>query len=164
MDLRAEINYPADDPAVAFALVVDPAFRAEVCEATHALDYDVSVEERDDGGTTVTINRLMPADVPGAMKKLVGETVKVVQTEEWGAPDAGGQRTADLLIEIIGQPATMKGTMQLMRTGDSVTSVISGDVRVAVPFFGKKIEPEIAKLILAAIRQEQSLATKRLAG
>lgn len=164
MDLRAEINYPTDDPAVAYALVVDPEFRAEVCKATQALDFDVSVDEHDGGGATVTIDRLMPADLPDAMKKLVGETVKIVQTEEWGAPDAGGQRSADLLIRIVGQPATMTGAVQMTRTGDSVTSFIRGDVKVAVPFFGKKVEPEIATAILAAIRQEQACAADRLSG
>ncbi|MBA3233371.1 MAG: DUF2505 domain-containing protein [Propionibacteriales bacterium] len=164
MDLRAEINYPTDDPAVAYSLVVDPVFRGEVCEATQALDYDVAVEEHHDGGATVTVNRVMSADVADAVKRFIGETVEIVQTEEWGAPDVSGQRTADLRIKIVGQPATMNGTLQLTLTGGSVTSLISGEVKVAVPFFGKKIEPEIAKAILGAIRQEQRCATKWLGG
>jgi len=162
MDLRAEINYPTEDPANAFALVVDPAFRAEVCEAVHALDYDVSVDEREDGTALVTIDREMPADVPDAIKKMVGETVKIVQTEDWGVPDQDGQRTADLLIKIVGQPVTMKGTIELRRATGSVVSSIRGDVKVAVPFFGKKVEPEIAKAIMAAVTCEQEAAAARL--
>ena len=48
----------------------------------------------------------MPAEVPDFMKKIVGETVDVVQTEDWGAPDADGQRTADVVVQIKGQPPT----------------------------------------------------------
>ncbi len=162
MDLRAEINYPTEDPADAFALVVDPGFRAEVCEAVHALDYDVSVDEREDGTALVTIDRLMAADVPDAIKKMVGETVKIVQTEDWSVPDAVGERTAELLIRIVGQPVTMKGTIELRRATDSVVSSIRGDVKVAIPFFGKKVEPEIAKAIMAAVAREQEAAAARL--
>ncbi|MBA2698575.1 MAG: DUF2505 domain-containing protein [Nocardioidaceae bacterium] len=162
MDLRAEINYPTHDPADAFALVVDPVFRAEVCEAVHALDYDVSVDERGDGTALVTIDRVMPADVPDVIKKMVGETVTIVQTEDWGAPNESGERTAELLIKIVGQPVTMKGTIELRNAAGFVVSSIHGDVKVAVPFFGKKVEPEIAKAILAAVASEQEAATARL--
>jgi len=164
MDLRDEITYPTSDPEAAFALVVDPDFRAEVCEASHALDYDVSVDSHQDGSADVTVNRVMPADLPDAMKKMVGETVTIVQTEAWGAPGSDGARVADLLISIKGQPATMKGTIEMAPTGGQVVSTIAGDVKVAVPFFGKKIEPEIAKAIIAAIRVEQKTVRARLGG
>ncbi len=162
MDLSAEITYPTESTVDAFALVVDAEFRAGVCEALDAIDYDVSVEAHDDGGASVTINREMPADVPEAIKKVVGESVKLVQTERWSAPDPAGQRNARLDIKILGQPATMTGTISLSVDGATVISHIRGDVKVAIPFFGKKVEPVIAKAILAGIRAEQQAVTARL--
>ncbi len=95
----------------------------------------------------------MPADVPDFMKKMIGETVDVVQTEDWGAPDADGQRTADVVVQIKGQPAVMNGTAAIVASGGEVVMQIEGDLKVSIPFFGKKVEPEIAKGIYAAVRQ-----------
>jgi hypothetical protein len=39
---------------------------------------------------------------------------------------------------------------------------IEGDLKVAIPIFGKKVEPEIAKGIYAAIKQEQRTGTSWL--
>ncbi len=133
-----------------------------MCEATRAIGYDVAVLEQHGGGTLVTITRQMPADVPAALKSMVGETVEIVQTESWGAADETGRRTAELDIRITGQPVTMRGTIRLARAGGSVVSVVEGDLKVAIPFFGKMVEPEIAKAILAALREEQRAAVKRL--
>ncbi len=163
MRVDGEITYPTDDPRKAYALVVDQAFRAEVCKATHAIGYDVAVQEQDDGGALVTITREVPADVPAALKSMVGETVEIVQTESWGAADGSGTRTAGLDIRITGQPVAMRGTISMAPKGGAVVSVVEGDLKVAIPFFGKLVEPDIAKAILAAISEEQSAATKRLA-
>lgn len=162
MMVSGEITYPTQDPDRAYDLLVDRAYREEVCRATGALTHDVSIETYDDGGASVTVSRVLPASASDAVKRLVGETVKVVQTEEWHAPGDSGTRTADLVIEIMGQPATMKGSIELRSSGTSVVQTITGDLKVSVPFFGKKIEPEIADAILAAIAVEQEVATYRL--
>ena len=101
------------------------------------------------------VDRTVPADVPDMMKKFVGETIGVKQTEDWGAPAADGSRTADLLLEIKGQPAKLTGTITLQPNGDGCHELVEGDLAVSIPFFGKKIEPEIAKGIKAAIRAEE---------
>ena len=155
MKVSAEISYPTATPDQAYQLTIDADFRGAVCEATHAIDYDVDVTEHADGTTTVVVSRTMPADLPDALKKFVGDKVSVVQTENWGDPDADGRRTADLEVRIKGQPATMKGTATIVTDGAGATIRIEGNLTVAIPFFGKKIEPEIAKGIYAAVKKEQ---------
>jgi len=155
MDLTAEISYPTASCEKAWAMMADPEFRVAVCEATHAIDYNVEITEDDAGGATVVVDRTMPADVPDMMKKFVGETIGVVQTEEWGPAAADGSRTADLLLEVKGQPAKLTGTITLQPAGDGCQELVVGDLTVSIPFFGKKIEPEIAKGIKAAIRAEE---------
>ncbi|MFY9913235.1 MAG: DUF2505 domain-containing protein [Nocardioidaceae bacterium] len=163
MNISATISYPAStSPAQVYELSTDPDFRAAVCEATHALDYDVHIDEHDDGTSRVVVSRTMPADVPDFMKKLIGETVGVVQTEDWSAPGDDGQRTADLVLEIKGQPAKMVGTAAIVVTGTAVETRIEGNLKVSIPFVGKKIEAEVAKGIYAAIRREQETAASRL--
>lgn len=163
MDLKAEISYPTASCEQAYALVVDPEFRAAVCEATRATDYNVEIEELDDGGVHVVVDRTMPADVPDAMKKFVGETIGVIQTETWGPAASDGSRSADLLLEIKGQPAKLTGTITLAPNGSGCHEVVDGDLKVSIPFFGKKIEPEIAKGIKAAIRAEEKTGQSWLA-
>jgi len=162
MQISATISYPSGTtPAQVYELATDADFRREVCEATHALDYDVSVDAQDDTAKVV-VTRTMPADVPDFMKKMIGETVDVVQTEDWGAPDADGQRTADVVVQIKGQPAAMNGTAAIVASGGEVVMQIEGDLKVSIPFFGKKVEPEIAKGIYAAVDKEQTTAATRL--
>jgi Protein of unknown function (DUF2505) len=162
MDVRGEINYPNADPERAFALSMDPQYRGAVCQATRALHYDVDVDQRSDDTATVIVRRTMPADVPDFVKKFIGETVDVVQTEVWAAADPSGQRRGRLTLKIEGQPAALTGTVSLDRVGDGARASIRGDLKVSMPFVGKKIEPEIAKGILAAIGKEQEVADKWL--
>ncbi|MGH3446275.1 MAG: DUF2505 domain-containing protein, partial [Nocardioidaceae bacterium] len=134
MDLHAEITYPGTSAQETFALAVDPAFRARVCEETNAIDHDVSVDQYDDGTASVTISRTLDADVPDFAKKLVGDHISIVQREEWGAATAQGDRTADLVVEVTGQPAKMTGTISLEADGDDAREHITGEVTVSVPF------------------------------
>ena len=163
MELSAEISYPGATPDEAFALVVDPKFRAAVCEATMALGYDVGIDEKDDGGAMVRVDRTMPAEVPDFVKKLVGETLDVRQTEEWSAPDAEGRRTADIRVDVVGQPAGMTGTIVLEPTPDGCREIVSGQVKVSIPFLGGKIEPEVAKNLVTAMKVEQKTGREWLA-
>jgi hypothetical protein len=155
MRIESQITYPGARAKAVSQLIFDPDFRAAVCEATAALDYDVEVHENGDGWTTVRIHRVLPAEVPDFVKKLVGETIDVTQTEEWGAPDESGRRTADLLLEIKGQPARMTGSIVLEADEAGVTEQIEGDLKVSIPLLGRKIEPEIAKGVLLAVKVEQ---------
>lgn len=163
MELSAEISYPGATPDQAYALAVDPEFRAAVCEATRALGYDVGIDARDGSGASVRVDRTMPAELPDFVKKLVGQTLEVRQTEEWSAPDAQGRRTADVRVDVVGQPATMTGVIVLEATPDGCRQVITGQVKVSIPFLGSKIEPEIAKGIRAAIKAEQNTGREWLA-
>jgi hypothetical protein len=163
MELSAEISYPGATPDEAFALAIDPKFRAAVCEATKALGYDVGIDETDDGGASVRVDRTMWAEVPDFVKKLVGETLDVRQTENWSAADAEGRRTADIRVEIVGQPAKMTGTIVLEPTSDGCREVVSGQVKVSIPFLGGKIEPDVAKAIVTGIKVEQKTGLEWLA-
>lgn len=155
MEVHTEINYPNTTPQQVFAMGMTPSFRSAVCEATRASDYDVSIREHDDGRASVVVTRTMPADLPVAAKRIIGETIHVVQTEEWGAASADGARTADLVISIKNQPARMVGSVQLESVGSGVRMRIAGKVKVSILFVGKRIEPEVARAIISAAAKEQ---------
>ena len=56
----------------------------------------------------------------------------------------------------------MNGTAAIVASGGEVVMQIEGDLKVSIPFFGKKVEPEIAKGIYAAVDKEQKTAATRL--
>lgn len=160
MKMKETFQYPSGVEPV-FALIADEKFRVKAAEATGGLDVSATVA--DEGrATVVTLSRTQPADVPDFIKKFVGETVTVKQVEKWRPPAADGSRTADLRMKVAGQPAEFNGTATLKPRGDGADFTVQGDVKVSVPFVGKKIEPLIAKAIAASIRHDVHAGVKQL--
>lgn len=160
MKLSERFEYPAS-PDQVFALVSDPTFREESCVHQGAREHSVSVTI--EGTTTVvTIERTMESDMPDFIKKLTGDTVTVTQIEKWGPADSSGARTADVEVDIHGQPARMRGTSTIAASGAATVMTLDGDVKVALPLIGKRIEPEVAKAISASLREEVEFGTTKL--
>ena len=161
MKLNESFSYAGSDVESVYALITDQAFRTESCANQGSTDYTVTVEEKGDGAT-VTVIRTQAAELPEFVKKLTGSTVKVKQTEVWSGPGADGSRSADVKVSIIGQPAEMVGKATLSAAGDGSEFVLNGDVKVSIPFIGKKIEPEISKAIIASLREEVEYGMEKL--
>jgi hypothetical protein len=163
MDVSAEIRYPGARLDDVVAMVLDPEFRAAVCEATMALHHDVWIEHADDGTASVTVSRTLPAYVPDFVKRFVGETITLMQVERWAAADTAVQRSAGLDLTVVGQPARMSGTILVEEYDDGTVEVITGDLRVSLPLIGSRVESEIAKGVVAAARKEQEAGIAWLA-
>ena len=160
MKIKESFTYPDTDVESVYALISDPAFREEAVATVGGQDIEVTIEPSG-AGHTVTVIQTQPARVPDFIKKFVGDSVKVKQTERWGGPDGDGNRSAEVKFTVIGQPADMLARVDLSGEGD-VSFVIDGDLKVNVPFLGKKIEPEIAKIIAASLRSDVEQGIKRL--
>lgn len=160
MKIKESFTYPDTDVESVYALISDPAFREEAVATVGGQDIEVNIEPSGDGHT-VTVIQTQPAKVPDFIKKFVGDSVKVKQTERWGGPDGDGNRSAEVKFTVIGQPADMLARVDLSGKGD-VSFVVDGDLKVNVPFLGKKIEPEIAKIIAASLRSDVEQGIKRL--
>jgi uncharacterized protein YndB with AHSA1/START domain len=162
MELRVETDYPAAPEAV-FALLRDKAFRAAVCEATHAITHTVEVEATGEH-VVVRTTQVLPAIIPDFVKKMVGETLEVEQTERWEPAQASGAHSGAVSVKVTGQPAGMEGTRKLEASVNGTRGSVFGQVSVKVPFFGARIEPEIAAALKAAIDKEGEVARAWLAG
>ena len=161
MKLNEKYTYTGAGVEDVYGLLVDEAFRTESCANQGSTDYEVTVSPTGDGATVVIV-RTQEADMPDFVKKLTGSTVKVKQTEVWSAPDASGNRTADVKVSIIGQPAEMTGTAKLFALDGGTEFTVDGDVKVSIPFIGKKIEPEVAKAIRSSLREEVEYGMAKL--
>jgi len=161
MELREVLEYDAPPDRV-FAMLGDAGWRERVCEEQRAESWDVAVDAVDDQAW-VTVVRVLPARVPDLVKSMVGKTIETVQTEKWGPAAADGSRRADFHVQVKGQPATVTGEVRLEPSGAGTRQTVVGDVRVKIPFVGKRIEPEIAKALRAGITVERRLGAAYLA-
>ncbi|UQX89110.1 DUF2505 domain-containing protein [Jatrophihabitans telluris] len=143
----------------AFSAHTEQSVREQACKESGALSWEVTIAPVGDV-TRIQVDRVMPPAVPDFVKKFLGETISVRQVEEWSAPASDGGRTATVKVTIQGQPASMVGTAVLKPQGTGSVEIVEGDVKVAVPFLGKKIEPEIVKVIAAALKIEQRVGVE----
>lgn len=160
MKIRESFQYPAGVEQV-FALISDEKFRVAAAEKTGGLNVSVAVSSTG-GSTKVTLERTQPATVPDFVKKFIGDAVTIKQVEAWSEPDASGTRTAKLKMKVAGQPAGFDGTATLKNDGKGAEFAVSGDVKVSVPFVGKKVEPVIAKAVLSSIKYDVKAGVARL--
>ena len=157
MELKLSASYDAT-PEEVFAIVTDTTFREQACQKTKALSYDVQVSESG-GDTVVRVRREMPANnIPDMARKFVGPTLTIVQTETWHAAAADGSRRADVVGEIANTPVSLKGTASITADGAKAVQAIDLDVKVAVPFIGKKMEPVVVDAIRSGLQKEHDLA------
>lgn len=161
MKLSEKYSYDDADVEAVYGLLTSQEFRTESCANQGATDYEVTVDAVGEGAT-VTIVRTQEADMPDFVKKLTGSTVKIKQTEVWSGPDSSGNRTADVKVSIIGQPAEMIGAAKLFAREGGSDFTVDGDVKVSIPFIGRKIEPEVAKAIKASLREEVEYGMTKL--
>ena len=155
MDIKTRVEFAADVEQV-FAMMTDRAYLEEVCQASHAISYDAAVT-----GTTTSTTRKLPA--PDMAQKFVGQTVTVLEETVWGPADATGTRTGRTSMKIPGQPVTMKGTVELAGGGLGTVAELTGDLKVAIPILGKKLEQSIAPTIVAGFRVQQKIGDTWLA-
>jgi hypothetical protein len=157
MRFTHELTYDAA-PEEVRAMVADPAFRERVCEAVHASEHRVSVDEAGPG-MTVVVDQTQPArGIPSFARKFVGDEIRIVQRETW-ADGSGGSLT----LEIPGKPGTFDGTVRL--AGDSTTvESFQGEVTVRVPLVGGRLEGLVGDLFRAALQAEERVGRAWLAG
>jgi uncharacterized protein YndB with AHSA1/START domain len=158
MLLRTELSYDAP-PADVFAMLSDPAFREKVCEAQHAVSYDVHVDVAGAGLTVRVETEQNTSGLPSIAKKFVGETTTAVLTETWKDGSGG---TVD--ISAPGKPTKITGTVTLREVGAGTLQTVELDAKVKVPLIGGKLEQLLVDSLEAGYAKEQEVGTAWLAG
>jgi hypothetical protein len=143
------------DPATVFAMLTDEVYIGRKVRAANAIRHEAAVTHNGDQ-VTIHVLRVMPPDVPDFVRRFVGETIDLQQTDVWGPAAPDGSRTGTISLDMAGAPVTMRGTLQL--EPDGIASVVSaeGKIKASVPFVGGKIEQAVhGGLVEAAKREEQ---------
>ena len=158
MKFTHDMTYDASPDQVR-AMLADPAFREQVCEAMKAVRHDVSIDA-DGDRMTVKVDQTQPAKgIPSFAKKFVGDEIRIVQHEKWSGSTAAG-----LEVEIPGKPGHMKGDIALEGNGSGTTETVAGEIKVSIPMVGGKLESMIGDLLRSALRTEEKVGRKYLAG
>lgn len=156
MHLHETMTLPLDPLGVA-RMYADPAYAETRREGLGAHAATASVEGEPTGPFTTTTTLTMPTDqVPDMVKRFVGATVDVRETQTWQPPEPDGSRRGTIRFEVIGAPASMSGTTVLMPSGDGASLVtIDGDLTAKVPLLGRKIEQAAAPYVAEVLRREE---------
>ena len=133
-------------------MLMDPAFREQVCDAQLAVRKTVTVGP-DGGGMKVVIDMVQAAQgVPGFAKKFVGDEIQLLQTERWSDIENARVETV-----IPGKPGQLTGTITLRESGGTTTQTVAMEVKVGIPLVGGKIESLIADLMRKALKVENAV-------
>lgn len=158
MKFRHEITYDASAAEV-YAMLMDPAFRQRSCDSQGVLSAEISIEPQG-SGTTVVIDQVQPtAGVPSFAKRIVGESTRAIQTEEWAEPTS-----ASMTVETPGKPAELSGRLTLTESGTSTVETFEGEAKSKVPLIGGKLEGLLADLFRRGMDKEHAAGVAWLEG
>lgn len=149
VDISSTIEFAADPDRV-YAMMTDRQFLEDVCEASEASAYDVSVT-----GPKTTTHRTLRA--PASAAKFTGPDLNVVEEISWGPDEGDGSRTGAMKLGIPGQPVTLQASLALGPGGVGTRVELTGQLKVNIPFLGRKLEESAAPAILAGFRVQQKV-------
>ena len=164
MHVRVQLRYAAEVPAVAAMLADERYARARV-EASGAAVEQADVVGTADSAFTVTTRRSVPTDqIPAQARAFVGSRLEVRHVEAWEAPEADGTRRGSVVVEIVGAPVRLTGTVSLTPGSDASTLTYDGELKATVPLFASAVEQAAVGAVRSALEAEQDAGTRWLAG
>lgn len=104
-------------------------------------------------GLTTKFTREVPTNVPGLLKKFLGEWNHVTQEEHWTGT-TGKHYESSFTVSFKGVPVSISGTMVLSAEGKGCTNTVVLDVTSSVPLIGKKLAEFIGETAVAEGEKE----------
>ena len=157
-----EIQRYDADPATVFAMLSDETFIIYKCEQSASLDVVAKVQP-DGENIRIHNRRVLPAKVPSYVKKFLGDTIPLDETQFWTQADENGSRTATFDVDFDGQPLKFSGTITLQPGGDGTAVRTRGPIKGSVPLIGGKVESFAAGWIGKYLAKEQKVGAQWLA-
>ncbi|HVD54037.1 MAG TPA: DUF2505 domain-containing protein [Propionibacteriaceae bacterium] len=155
MDISSHLDFAAP-PAEVYAMMTDQRYLEEVCEASDSISYNVTT-----AGSTTQTSRTMPA--PESAARFTGPRLTVNDEIVWGELAPDGSRSGTVTMTVLGQPVTFKGGIRLSPGGRGSVVDVRGDLKVAIPLLGRKLEEAAAPAVMAAYRTQQEVGDRWLA-
>lgn len=154
-------KYQASAEAV-WDMLLDRAYVDAKYQSLGDISTDVVTHSGDDTSLKLKVDRQVPADLPDFAKKIMGDTNRIVQTENWSS--ASGGYVCDLQIEFPGKPLHVSGKLEIKPTGgDTSDWVVNMEVKSSIPLVGGKLEGVVQKETLASLDKEYAFNQQWLA-
>ena len=154
--LTHDLTYDAPLTVVG-EMLMDPAFREQVCDSVGCLRRTVTIGP-DGAGMKVVVDMVQPATgIPGFAKRFVGDEINIVQAEQWSDLESG---TVDVTIP--GKPGQMSGTIRLVESGGVTTETVDMEVRVNLPLVAGRVETLIADMLRKSLSAENGVGRRYL--
>jgi hypothetical protein len=162
MKIAKSIDYAAT-PEKVFAVLSDVKFQEAKCAATAAVQHSADVKTVGDHSVSST-ERILPSDgLPDFAKSMVGATLKVTETQDWGPASADGSRRGTVEMAVAGVPIALTGTLAIAPGGAGTVERLDAELKARVPVIGGKIEKAASPPIEEAIDIEARTAKQWLA-
>jgi hypothetical protein len=146
-------------PDVVFAAQSDPHY--VVWKHEHMAAFDVSAEVAEDGtGVTISSSRKLPAEIPSAAKRFVGDSITIDEVHSWAHPDVDGHRRGTVRASFGGAPMSVDGTLVLRPEGTGSVLEVVIHSKANVPLVGGKLEQVVGDQFMRALRKEQEIAPR----
>jgi hypothetical protein len=162
MQIRHELRYDAAVDDV-YAMLGEEDFRRQVGEAMDVAGQEVTIEPTGDRGMHVRIDMLQrTSGLPRFATRIVGDRIRVIQSEGWSVAEDGYVAALDL--EIPGRPGHIKGRTTLRSHGTGTVEAFEGDVVIHVPLVRGRVERLVEGLFTEGMDTEQRLGARWLSG
>ena len=155
MDISSHLDFAAP-PDEVYAMMIDQRYLEEVCVASDSISYHVSA-----AGSRTQTSRTMPA--PESAARFTGPQLTVNEEVVWGELSPDGSRSATVTSTVLRQPVTFKGGIRLSPGGRGSVVDVRGDLKVAIPLLGRKLEESAAPAVMAGYRTQQQVGDRWLA-
>lgn len=149
MDISTGLDFAAS-PADVYAMMTDQRYLDEVCVASESIAYECSVT-----GSTTHSSRTLAS--PASAARFTGPQLVILEDVAWGEAAGDGSRPATLTMTVQGQPVQLNGQLRLAPGGRGTTVNLTGELKVAIPLLGKKLEQSSAPAVLAGFRTQQQV-------
>ena len=154
MDISARLDFAAP-PSEVYPMLVNQQYQEQVCVDSHSLRYEVSVTPS--GAKT---SRTLPA--PASAARFTGPELTIMEDVRWDEPSGDGSRTGTLTMSVQGQPVTLEGNLRLGPGGRGTVIDLTGELKVAIPLIGRKLEQSAAPAVLAGYSTQQGVGDRWL--
>lgn len=150
---RYRVRFDAP-PAAVSARFAEPAYYRHKHQAIGASDIAEQPlpAERADVGMRVRYSMKVSASVPlpGSVRKLLGGTLTVTQTDQWDAV----RRSGSIEVEVAGLPIRARARTRLEDAGSQAEVIFDWTVNCGIPLVGGAVERLVAEDIESRSRLE----------
>jgi len=144
-------------PDIVFAAQSDPHY--VVWKHEHMAAFDVSAEVEEDGAhVIIRSSRKLPAEIPAAARRFVGDAITVDEVHTWSHPDVDGSRHGKVSATFGGAPMEVYGTLELHADGDGSMIRVVIHAKAHVPLVGGKLEQVVGDQFMRALRKEGQIS------